>query len=465
MHESSSRRPAPGAARGHILRRHVPAVVSLWLAAAPAFAQFDQDRIDLTGRQNLTLGSGARAYGMGGAFLARPDDGTAASWNPAGLSYLRLPELSLVGNYNYIKTTEGPETDVFEGGLLDFASFTWPVAIGEVAGAVQLGYQRGISFDGTRKILSDFGRWTLGRSDGGFDVVSFGSGFRPTRRLHVGLTVNRWLNGYEQTLSRFVPGTQRPRRDFDLDMRPGGWNFHLGFIFQPLEELNVAGVLKTPFTADVTLDKRRSDYWFGITEPETITYNTHRSEAVSLEFPSSFGVGVSWRPLDTLTLSADFTRTGWSSAVIREYFELPVTLVPEPGQPPSPPPPVVFDELPYPTLIAEQEDAEQVRVGVEYVLIKGHLKVPFRAGYFSDRQITRDLSGSVPRFDGITMGAGIILGSLLLDLAYLYEFGSYSVTVEADAPDAAARARFTIPYSLHTQRVFASLIYRFSARP
>ena len=73
-----------------------PGVRLLLLAAATAAAQpiFDQDQIDLTGQQNLTLGAGARAYGMGGAFLARADDATAASWNPAGLSYLRTARRS-----------------------------------------------------------------------------------------------------------------------------------------------------------------------------------------------------------------------------------------------------------------------------------------------------------------------------------------------------------------------------------
>src|SRR5258706_4082464 len=41
-------------------------------------------------------GSGARAAGMGDAFVAVSDDGTAASWNPAGLAQLRQPELSFV---------------------------------------------------------------------------------------------------------------------------------------------------------------------------------------------------------------------------------------------------------------------------------------------------------------------------------------------------------------------------------
>ncbi|MGA1863612.1 MAG: hypothetical protein ACMUHX_00970 [bacterium] len=40
------------------------------------------------------VGSGARAMGMGGAFIGVADDATAASWNPAGLLQLRQPEIS-----------------------------------------------------------------------------------------------------------------------------------------------------------------------------------------------------------------------------------------------------------------------------------------------------------------------------------------------------------------------------------
>ncbi len=185
----------------------------------------DTDRIDITGRQNLTLGSGARAMGMGGAFLARADDATAASWNPAGLSYLRVPEVSLVGVWNRF-AVERPTTgdvstllsDRFQGQCVDFAALTWPLAIREVRGAIQLSYQRAISFDGTRRIReSDAAsgqptRTDNGNSNGGFDVIALGTGFRLTRSLRAGITVNRWLNGYSQSVTRNVlTDTKRPR--------------------------------------------------------------------------------------------------------------------------------------------------------------------------------------------------------------------------------------------------------------
>ena len=40
------------------------------------------------------VGSGARALGMGGAFIAVADDATAATWNPGGLIQLETPEIS-----------------------------------------------------------------------------------------------------------------------------------------------------------------------------------------------------------------------------------------------------------------------------------------------------------------------------------------------------------------------------------
>jgi hypothetical protein len=456
------------------------------MAGSPALAQElrDQDRIDITGRQNLTLGSGARAYGMGGAFLARADDGTAASWNPAGLSYLRVPEVSLVGVDNSFDTERGVDYDRFEGQALDFAAFTWPVGIGDVRGAVQLSYQRSISFDGRRSIratflnsvgdLTQFTDEAVG--DGGFDVVAFGTGFRLSHRLRAGLTVNRWLNGYDQVLTRrYLTANPRPLRKFDLDFRPRGWSFNLGLMWSPIDQVNLAAVYKTPFTAVVGLEKARRDFW-GPSTVEEVTRNTESSESVGLDFPSSVGFGVSWRPRDTLTLSADFTSTRWSRARILDYFELEVTQRSEDGAPATPPPPVEYAERQYPTLLAVpdpddpadparlsgQQDAQQIRFGVEYVLIKGPLKVPLRAGYYNDRQITPTTGGAAPRFNGFTVGTGIILGSVLLDVAYVHEFGHYLVTSEAAAdPDPAAPP---IRNALTTDRIFASIIYRFSGR-
>ena len=464
-------------------------VVLLVAAPAPAqttFPRLEADRIDITGRQNLTLGSGARAYGMGGAFLARADDATAASWNPAGLSYLRLPEVSLVGVSNSFDVTRGVNSDRFEGSAVDFAAFTWPVGLGDVRGAVQLSYQRAISFDGSRRIDEpDNGSYDEGSSDGGFDVVAFGTGLRLSRRVRAGLTVNRWLNGYDQTLARTIlreNNQGRPYRTFELDFRPRGWSFNFGLMVSPVEALNLAAVYKTPFTSDVRLDRARWDRFGTLEVVDEVTTNSASSQNIRLDFPSSLGFGLSWRPRDTLTLSADYTRTGWSEARIRNYYELVFTPRDRPdGTPAVPPLPIVRQELQYPTLspvpdpddpndparLVSQRDAEQIRVGVEWVLIKGALKIPLRAGYFNDRQIIPNPGGNTPRFNGFTAGTGLILGSMLLDVAYVYEFGDYLVAAEAASGGGQFDQPSTLPpvrNTLTTNRLFASIIYRFSGR-
>ncbi|MCX5790421.1 MAG: hypothetical protein NTX64_18235 [Elusimicrobia bacterium] len=62
-----------------------------WAAAAPA----PPARASETAADVLRHGPGARPAGLGGAFVAVADDAHAAAWNPAGLSLIRRPSLSL----------------------------------------------------------------------------------------------------------------------------------------------------------------------------------------------------------------------------------------------------------------------------------------------------------------------------------------------------------------------------------
>jgi opacity protein-like surface antigen len=406
-----------------------------------------QDRLDFKARSSVVQGSGARAYGMGGAFLARPDDATAASWNPAGLSYLRTPELSIVGAWNWLdedtRNSDGRlvATDHRSGGAPDFAAGTYPIALGSVTGAVQLSFQRVVSFDADRTIelASNVSRIS---SSGGFDVIALGSGLQLTHSLRAGVAVNRWFNGWDQRLGRSA--TQRPTLQ-TTGFTFSGWNLNLGAIWSPVESLNLGAVYKSGFTADVTLSRERLD----IVTP--VTTNAATSDDVRVDFPAAFGVGASWRPTSPLTVSADYTLTQWSKGKIYNYFTLPQT-----GEPL--PPDHVFPELTYPNLGAPQSDTEQLRVGAEYVVLKTRVKWPLRAGYFLDRQLFRVLNDETPTLHGFTVGTGLIFGRMLLDVAYVFQSGCYLEPVESVDPE--------LPppdpnqSKLRSQRLFISLIYR-----
>jgi hypothetical protein len=166
-------------------------------------------------------------------------------------------------------------------------------------------------------------------------------------------------------------------------------------------------------------------------------------------------MGASWRPRGTLTISADYTRTFWSGARIHNFFTLPLFDVPRP-------PDDVFRVLPYPLLESgeTQTDTEQFRLGFEYVLLgSSRVRVPVRFGVFSDGQYFRAADGSIPRFFGFTVGGGVLVGPLLLDVAYLYEDGRYISSIASVGGGLAAETGVRI------RRFYASLIYRYSGRP
>ena len=60
---------------------------------------------------NLTT-PGARAIGMGGAFIGRADDATAAETNPAGLTILARPEISLEYRHRDTRRTDTVITNI-----------------------------------------------------------------------------------------------------------------------------------------------------------------------------------------------------------------------------------------------------------------------------------------------------------------------------------------------------------------
>src|SRR3954449_13319028 len=78
------------------MRRFVFAAIACSLVALPLAAQ-NTDIESLSGLQFNFGNPGARTLGMGGAFLGLADDAAAAEPNPAGLTILRKPEISIEG--------------------------------------------------------------------------------------------------------------------------------------------------------------------------------------------------------------------------------------------------------------------------------------------------------------------------------------------------------------------------------
>jgi long-subunit fatty acid transport protein len=119
------------------MRRFVFAAAACTLIVLPLAAQ-NTDIESLSGLQFNFGNPGARSLGMGGAFLGLADDASAAEANPAGLTILRKPEITVEGR-NYLEkqvfTTSGTFPDLQRTGFshygqrvdVSFASFVFPI--------------------------------------------------------------------------------------------------------------------------------------------------------------------------------------------------------------------------------------------------------------------------------------------------------------------------------------------------
>ncbi|HEX7706601.1 MAG TPA: hypothetical protein VF701_09105 [Thermoanaerobaculia bacterium] len=118
--------------------RRIAIAIAALLCVMPVTAQ-NVDIEALSGLQFNFGNPGARSLGMGGAFLGLADDASAAEANPAGLTILRKPEVSLeVRNYleQQVFTTSGTFPEIertafnhhSKRAVVSFASVVIPIS-------------------------------------------------------------------------------------------------------------------------------------------------------------------------------------------------------------------------------------------------------------------------------------------------------------------------------------------------
>ena len=368
--------------------------------------------LEFSGSPN-PVGSGARALGMGGAFIAVADDATAASWNPGGLIQLETPELSVVGSGLYRvedntlgKHPEGSGAQYANAVNLNFLSFTYPFRVLERDMVVSLSYQH--LFDFTRNW-----NWTLNFSgahqrytyhyqqDGGLYAwgLAYCAQLLPT--LSLGFTLNLWEDGIysngwreELSLSYRGHGLQRVQR-VGSEYAFSGFNANIGLLWAATDRLTFGAVFKTPFTGDLTHQYSDDSLAVAGTTPG----KTHQK----LDMPMSYGLGLAYQPHEHLTLSADVYRTHWQDFMLTDATGTKVSAVN--GLPPAK---------------ADIDPTTQVRLGAEYLFVKPHHTIPLRAGLFYDPGPAK---GSPDTYYGCSIGSGIGIGRFIFDFAYQYRFG------------------------------------------
>lgn len=452
-------------------------VATAWLLGFPslAHAQLGRDPRIVELERGLTLfsasiGSGARALAMGGAFIAIADDGTAASWNPAGLGVLEETEISLNWQPLFSESLRKPPLRVVTNGAattgvlfadtgstdlsrtaqsLDFLSLAVPFRVGGRKIVPQFSYHSVVpsldaEFDATpSEVIAGCGedcqlrQVTEGtatvQSEGGIDVYAASVGIPLRQNLRLGVSLNWWRGDTRTKIDDTSISTQLTSRDGeDTEARNfstveesdalSGFNANVGMILELNRWVHMGAVFKTPFSMDreASAANTTSVLLRNLSDPSNPAYQPLFLD-ISLEsegeinWPATFGFGFAWFPASAVTVSTDFTWSNWSEVrydhelTVRSSFSEPTT---------------THENESYPAQM--QVDAWQYRLGAELVLFNPSfakmLAVPLRGGFFLDRQYFLDFQGNTILNRGVSAGAGLVWSKLTLDFAYMYSF-------------------------------------------
>ena len=415
-----------------------------------------------TGLSLNRAGSGARAAGMGDAFIAVSDDGTAASWNPAGLAQLRQPEFSLV----YVVSEHGLELSgvrSFDGSVayatpdygytnasIDFASAAVPFSIAGKPTTAQLGWHRlyQLSADLTGNIdrvpLDPPGPPTLiskdGRTVGDIDVFSMAGAVKLTKRLSVGGSVNLWrgrwtdrLSLVESSVPEGAPGSFATAQD----VRLSGTNFS-GGILLTYPAWNVGLVYHAPFWSSFQVSG------------EVIVPGTPagRLEAdLRFHLPRSMGAGVARRFGPRWTASVAVTHDQWTDLLLD-------------GVPGSDGVVNFFDNMP--PELSTTRDTVSLNAGLEHLVLREGSVIPLRVGFGWEPQGGMDPITQDPvSYLLLTAGGGYNTNRFKFDAAVQYRTGSFRGSDVYSPATAIVRGRDGVGLaSADEWRIKLSAIYR-----
>ncbi len=147
--------------------------ITVLLLPFALLAQSDEDisNVGTTSASFLEIGVGARAIGMGGAFVSTADDASALYWNPAGLGELTRPEIIFV-HTNWIANVS-----------FDFAGAVLPLGrFGTVGGGIT-----SLSMDDMKVRTVDQPEGTGEFFQAGDLSIMLSYGFKLTDRFSIGI--------------------------------------------------------------------------------------------------------------------------------------------------------------------------------------------------------------------------------------------------------------------------------------
>jgi len=432
-------------------------------------------------------GNGARAMGMGNAYLGVSDDITAIGWNPAGLYKMESPVLGFSyttlnprGEFNSDRvnfttlTLEGERLSFGHSGAISSmtsANFLAPLRIKGHPFVGSIAYTRnsnefqkqGYKVDLIElfPIFNEVGVFLetdtvyetvdiLSQLDGGIDAINFGFATRVHNDLSFGTSVNIYSGKVQRATDILVVGDSLPRNNRqygELELVGqendsnsfSGLNVTVGLKLDG-EVFDAGLVVRTPFS----LNQKGETFSSEIVKVNGVPVLTDTTYQIDLltkyDIPLMVGFGVGYQVNENWLLAADmeYRNFGNSHVKIRENL----ILVPGGSN---------IEEF---TILTAQEwqwsNVFIVRTGTEYLRKTGIGTIPLRVGlgYVPLPAPNVDVNGkrSTATSYQISFGTGIHWNQIKLDIGYMfksYDLASQSFLSEEQAQNHFLNASFT----------------------
>ncbi len=425
-------------------------------------------------QQGLTfdfLGGGARAEGMGKAFLAVSDDGTAGTWNPAGLYFQEktmmvfsygffMPRGRMTYNYdapNYYGYNH-------EGSInsLDYLNIISPLRVKGRHVVVNISFSRNFNvYNRFSEVLFSHNYWdsdepnSLSETKGGLNQVSIGLGTRAYDRVSVGLSANVYTGNVVTEENRYISAdTTISSTHYFLEnsvfttdsLRLSGFNFNLGLLYAG-DKFRAGAVIRTPFNLKGESDSTQvyitkvnsvgpsSVYTLPAPFLNDTIYPLPTSHS-KIEIPLTIGIGLAYHIEDYWVVSGDLEYKKYSGSKI--YTQAPEGL----SYSPSGDLTITYDDD---VIIPNFSNVFQFRLGSEYIFQTPIGEVPARIGFRNESfpqgdiesydiiytgplnppdssQIYYEFNYGTNQISGLSLsvGTGIHWSQIILDFAYTY---------------------------------------------
>lgn len=434
------------------------------LALAMPLAAQNSDIESMSGLQFNFGNPGARSLGMGGAFLGLADDASAAEANPAGLTILRKPEISLEAR-NYLEqqvlTTSGTYPDLERTAfthhsdrvVVSFASAVYPFKNNFTLGFY---FHEPLRNKGSGQVVPDRNEFTGAiRTDvPGFFLPRDGNA-PVSQEQCAELTVTDPFACVGYTVNPFLTAVDVQQRTFGL---AGAWKFkklsvggavrmqtfrESAFTYRvtPTFDFNSIAVQATADVVDgepVIKDEKDVTFSLGLKYefndkisvggvyklgPEFVAPTLIANADTDFEFvkladttfhvPDVAGVGVSVRPIPILTINFDAVRVSYSN-LVDDFVATNANVREAEGA-------------------FEAKDVIELHLGAEYFFANLKIPLALRAGYWRDPAHSIEWRGTLDQPDFVaeailfpkgedqnhfSIGAGLAWPRFQIDAAY-----------------------------------------------